>query len=112
MTRPRPPMNCLYRYNIVIYADGPRVALCTFAIAHRTPKGARLQFGKFVLLSARKKFACETIEEARESFLARTARHEALLRTQLAHIHAARAWLDANGWPDPFDDCTALLRTH
>lgn len=44
---------------------------------------------RFVLLSARKKFACPTIEEAKESFIARKKRQIKILKSQLRKAESA-----------------------
>lgn len=56
-----------------------------FQIIKRTPKGAWIDiYGdkKFVNLTARKKFACETIDKALESFIARKERQISILESQ------------------------------
>jgi hypothetical protein len=72
-----------------------RIHLSEYRIIKRTPKGAWIElfpsFGeerKFVLLTARKKFACETKEEALESFLARKTRQIRILEAQLTKARA------------------------
>lgn len=50
------------------------VYLHRYKVSRYTPKGVWIHYAcgeKFILLSARKKFACATIAEARESFIAR-----------------------------------------
>jgi hypothetical protein len=51
-------------------------------VEKRTPKGWRLEGGRFVLESARKRWACPTVDEAFASFDARKRRQ--------AGIHQAR----------------------
>lgn len=63
----------LYRYMEHYYSTGINVTLQRYKIIKRTPKGAWIKTytnsgKKFVLLSARKQFACETVELALESF--------------------------------------------
>lgn len=74
-----------YRYVDVVYSGGVsehgdaipggphtlKVHLRKFDVAKITPKGVRLDNGRFVLSSARRRFACPTIDEARQSFIAR-----------------------------------------
>ena len=60
-----------------------------FPIMRRTPKGARLLDGRFVLLTARKKFACNTILEALQSFKARKERQKTILSSRLAETSRA-----------------------
>jgi hypothetical protein len=61
------------------------IQLFSYPVTKYTPKGAILAVGypRFVRRDARKRFACPTIEEAKESFLARKRRQ--------AGIHEARA---------------------
>ncbi|RLI66843.1 MAG: hypothetical protein DRO67_00270 [Candidatus Asgardarchaeum californiense] len=97
----------LYRYEEIRYSlgvnyfDNPypgyRLAVhCNkYKIIKRTPKGAWIRYctgfpefdkyenKKFVLLTARKKFACETKEEARKSFIARKKRQIEILKAYL-----------------------------
>ena len=96
----------LYRYEGYIleegylYEDGSyrpplvEVRLQRFFVIRRTPKGAWIRYytgkQKFVLLTARKRFACQTIEEARVSFIARKKRQICLLTHTL---EAAKAEL-------------------
>lgn len=96
-----------YRYDDVRYAAlldeyerpcGPgvlEVKLREYKVIRHTPKGVWLAFSfgplsafssaerRFVLNDARKRFACPTIEEAKQSFIAR--------KTRQARIHHARA---------------------
>lgn len=61
------------------------VYLNKYNVIKTTPKGVWISYAcdkKFILLSARKKFACATIEEARQSFIAR--------KTKQASIYAKR----------------------
>lgn len=60
------------------HSTGPRLVIRCFRILKRTPKGAWIAdcFEKrFVLLTARKRFACPTRAEALESFIARKRAH-------------------------------------
>ncbi|WKV16928.1 hypothetical protein [Microcystis phage MJing1] len=59
------------------------ISLHTLPVAKVTPKGWRLECGRFVLRDARKRFACPTVDEAFVSFVARKDRQ--------ARIHMARA---------------------
>jgi hypothetical protein len=89
-----------YRYEDVSYAhlsfdvnggesyySTLRVELRKFDVVRRTPKGVWLAVGftdkRWVSTTARKRFACPTVEEARESFRARKQRQ--------MKIHEARA---------------------
>jgi hypothetical protein len=98
----------LYRYSDVMYApsvdeyDNPVgtgrlvVELSKYPIARRTPKGCwiyRLSLNeKFVLLTGRKRFACETQEEAMDSFVARKCRQIKILKAQLKRAEQALSY--------------------
>lgn len=81
------------RYSYIIDADldmygttPPRLEFREYPIIKRTPKGAWIDiYGKkrFVLLTARKKFACDTREDAIRSFIARKERQIRILNRQL-----------------------------
>jgi hypothetical protein len=60
-------------------------------VISRTPKGVWLDYcGKrFVLDSSRKRFACPTVEEAEESFIARKTRQLSILNKQAANVRRA-----------------------
>jgi hypothetical protein len=77
------------------------LALREFAVVKETPKGAWIAgpFGltkRFVRLDARKRYACPTVEEARESFMARKKRQIKILKTQLVNaeesLQLAEEW--------------------
>lgn len=90
-------MEIWYRYEDVQYSTVDEfdqscggqlvVELRTYRVLSHTPKGVwiKLYCGdkRFVLKDARKKFACPTLELAKESFIARKKRQ--------AQIHTARA---------------------
>lgn len=72
------------------------VTLYKLLVVRRTPKGVRLvglQYGhdkpRFVAHSSRKKFACETVEEAVASFKRRKERQASILRAQASHADEA-----------------------
>ena len=83
--------------------DPPRtshaaVRLEKFAVLKHTPKGVWLvrKIGdfigsdkRFVLKAANKRFACPTIEEAKESFFARKNRQIRILKKQIEHAQSA-----------------------
>lgn len=98
----------LYRYEEVHYSAGldefdnplpfrgtTEVILRTYEVTKRTPKGAWIRkwsWGdevRFVLLTARKKFACETTEDAGKSFVARKTRQLSILHRQVRDVEAA-----------------------
>jgi hypothetical protein len=63
-----------------------------YEVRKRTPKGVWLEyagFRRFVRDDARKKYACPTLEEAKESFLARKKRQIKILKRQLSHAYQA-----------------------
>lgn len=95
------PIGTAYRYTDTLYSSGDdeygwntyiRVHLNKYPIIKKTDKGIWLDnFGskRFVLLAARKKFACLTIEEALASYKARKNRQIKILVTQLKHANEA-----------------------
>jgi hypothetical protein len=88
-----------YRYQDSLGGDdwGTHVSvhLFEYTVVKETPKGvwlALFEFSslkRFVLLDARKKFACPTKEEAMESFLARKRKQVKILSNQLRHVKEA-----------------------
>jgi hypothetical protein len=79
------------RYSVVIDADAdrygvtpPRLEMTWWQVNRRTDKGAWIG-GKFVLLTAVKKWACNTQEDALESFKARKRKQIRLLTAQLTY---------------------------
>ena|ERR1700692_1678345 len=68
--------------------SSPRLEMQWWRVSKRTPKGAQLEIGKFVLLTALKKWACNTEDEAIESFKARKKKQIKILTAQL---NAAKA---------------------
>ncbi len=96
--------DCLYRYEEWVTGNGVddyddpypgynlEVILKEYKIIKRTPKGVWIRLydyycgeipKRFVRLSATKKYACESKEEAYESFKARKNRQIAILSEQL-----------------------------
>jgi hypothetical protein len=88
--QPRP---VFYRYQESALSDSRIVlVLSTFLLLKTTPRGAWIDvYGlkKFVLLTARKRYACPTKEEALASYQARKQRHVEILRAQLLRAEAA-----------------------
>jgi hypothetical protein len=95
-----------YRYEDVRYAssldefDNPigegrlEVKLREFAVFKHTPKGVWIGWSgpeKFVLRESRKRYACPTIEEAKESFIARKKRQAGIYRARLRDAEKALA---------------------
>ena len=91
----------LYRYELATYSNGldmfgeplPRhitkIVLYKYRVLRRTPKGAWIDYfndrGKrFVLLTARKQYATNTKEEAKQQFIHRTTRYISILQSRLA----------------------------
>lgn len=105
-------MNQLFRYQDTQYAapvnefDEPcgegrlEVKLYAYPVVSTTPKGAWIYVSfnrKFVNLTARKRFACPTIEEAKQSFIARKKAQARILSARLARAQKALAFpLDEN----------------
>jgi hypothetical protein len=58
-------------FDNVVGSSITAVHLLTYQVIRITPKGVRLANNRFVLLAARKRFACPTVTDAMESFLAR-----------------------------------------
>ncbi len=94
------PIGTVYRYDEVLHGDGystyVRIYLSKYPIIKKTPNGIWIDilFGrkkKFILLSARKKYACLTPEEALVSFKARKNRQIGILNSQLLHTREALA---------------------
>lgn len=95
----------LYRYDEKVYESYrlPIIELTQFKILKRTPKGVWIQHHyykydrkkddfihkRFILLTARKQFACETKEKALESFKCRKRKQRLILEAKLQSIHAA-----------------------
>jgi hypothetical protein len=74
------------------------IRVLQFPVISKTPKGVWIQrwpralpnFRRFILTSARKRFACPTLEEARESYLARKWRQASILHNRyLKAVEAA-----------------------
>ena len=88
----------LYRYDYVLegfsedYYVEPTVRLTyrKYTIIKKTKCGVWIEHGrngkKFVNLTKRKKFACETLQEALEQFLHRKQRQQFILEEQLRNI--------------------------
>lgn len=75
-----------------------RVIMDSYLILKRTPKGAWIHLDswqkKFVNLTARKQFACETPKKARLSFIFRKKRQIKLLKSQLKHAEHALYFME------------------
>jgi hypothetical protein len=101
--------NYLYRYQEQSYSigvdqfDNPlpgyqlKIELYSYRVIRETSKGVWINdYGKdrFVLLTARKKFACRTKEEALESFIARKNRQIKILSLQLEKAKLAKKYAE------------------
>jgi hypothetical protein len=101
--------NYLYRYQEQSYSigvdqfDNPLpgyhliIELYSYRVIRETSKGVWINdYGKdrFVLLTARKKFACRTKEEALESFIARKNRQIKILSDQLEKAKLAKKYAE------------------
>jgi hypothetical protein len=85
------------RYSVVIDPEAerygvtdPRLEVTWWRVDRRTPKGAWAA-GRFVLLSAYRKWACNTEEEAIASFIARKRKQIRILSSQLKRAEAELA---------------------
>lgn len=93
-------MTYWYRYDSHPRTDGATVNLNSYQVTKETPKGVWLEGRRFVLRGARKRFACPTVEEAAESFVARKRRQINILRAQLRHAEAALATAESGFKPE------------
>jgi len=92
-------LGVLYRYDEMPCTDGLHVNLHEYGIEKRTAKGVWIDYygdQRFVLLSARKRFAAPTVKEAQESFRARKKRQVQILKGQLKRAESA-LWIIDNG---------------
>lgn len=84
-----PPLN---EYEEPVGPGRAAVRLHKFKVLKETPKGVWIRYHgdfsdkRFVLSTARKRFACPTKEEALESFLARKTRQRGIYQARLRHI--------------------------
>jgi hypothetical protein len=90
-----------YRYEDRLYSSGVdefefpldtpilQVKLRRYRVRKLTPCGARLENGRFVLRSAKKRWATPTVKEAEESFVARKNRQINILSNRLKHAREA-----------------------
>ena len=105
------------RYSVTIDAEleiyGSRldVELREYYVHHHTPKGVWLTlfrskglpfkdyWSRFVLKSATRKFACPTIELAKESFIARKRKQSSIYRDRAAQADRAIDIVKERKWP-------------
>jgi hypothetical protein len=80
----------------VIHTDEPivDVYLKRYSVIKHTPKGVWLDNGRFVLKDARKRYACPTVEEARDSFKARKTAQIRILRRRARSAELAMGLID------------------
>ena len=100
-----------YRYESTRWESGISLTLYSYPVTKQTPCGVWLELlyggGKrFVLTSARKRFACPTKEEALESFKARKRRQVRILRARLDEAERALTLM-----PDGMEDAGRRLFT-
>jgi len=89
-------MTSWYRY----YTTSSGVHLDSFTVVKTTPKGVWLDNKKFILRDARKRWACPTKPEARESFIARKRVHIRILKKQLQLAEQSLAAAESGQLPD------------
>jgi hypothetical protein len=86
-------MTYYYRFQESLYSEFKvMLNLFKFRVINTTTHGVWIDvYGKkkFILISARKRYACPTIEEALESYHARKKRQIRILKYQLAKAEAA-----------------------
>jgi hypothetical protein len=76
------------------------VKLRKFPVLKHTPKGAWIngwRGRRFVLRDARKRYACPTLEEAKESFIARKKRQAGIYRARLRDAEEAIKLIERQG---------------
>lgn len=90
------PREVWYRFEDYLVDDYSwkcRVVLRRFPVVKKTPCGVWLDLGlsckRWVNQTAFKRFACPTIEEAKESFIARKKRAISIYRSRLRQAEAA-----------------------
>ena len=88
------------------------VYLTKYRILRETARGAWverfLDKPRFVLNESRKKFACRTVEEAKESFLARKRAQERILKSRIARVYESMRKVESHSslrpcpkhWPE------------
>jgi hypothetical protein len=102
------PLEYLYRIQNSLEGDEDSyhvVLLCfRYRVIERTPKGAWASFSnhdmlkdRFILLTAKKKYACRTKEEAKVDFEAKKRRQIWILKIQLDHAQRALRLSQQNG---------------
>ncbi len=117
MSTTEPASELMYRYEDVAYAapfddtgclpGTLEVELRTYRVVRRTAKGAWIAgcfpdsdgfdligAERFVLLAARKRFACPTIDEARQSFIARKRKQARIYKARMERALRAIAAIE------------------
>ena len=102
-----------YRFQETYYAssldefDNPipdsgtvRLHLLKFDVEKTTPKGVRLAGGRWVNESSRKRYACPSIEEARQSFLARKRAEIKHLLARVRKVEKALGLMVRRDWEE------------
>ena len=81
----------------------PDVTLREYTVLSHTAKGTWIAEGyrgrRFVLRGAHRRFACPTVEEAKESFLARKRRQLSILKAQQRHVEDVMAMVEGKKLP-------------
>lgn len=85
-----------FRYDIV----GSSIFLGAYAVVRQTPARVYFANGKFATISARKQWACATVERARESFVRRKERQIHIMEPMLDHARKALHAAKEGGWPE------------
>lgn len=90
-----------------VVSTGTKIYLEAYTIISHTPKGFWIRYflrRRFVLNTARKRFACLTIEDARESYIARKKAQARIYKARLhiaekilAHVESGH-WEGQVGW--------------
>lgn len=86
-----PPLN---EFDEPVGSGRSDIRLLEFEVLKHTPKGVWVgswSNKRFVLTSARKRYACPTKQEALDSFIARKKRQQTILRNQLQHVKTVLA---------------------
>ncbi len=82
-----PPLD---EWDNVCGPSGLHIMLRKYPVIKLTPQGARLDVGigdpRWAKRDCQKRFACPTIEEARESFLARKERQRSIYQARADHV--------------------------
>lgn len=95
-----------FRYEEALVGEGSRVELqlCEFQVVRQTPRGVRINDytgrSRFISRDWNKQWACPTVEEARQSFMARKRRQVLILKARLARAEEALGKASFGELPD------------